>query len=209
MDNNNPQVYTTGQGKISNKPWFKTWRIIYPILALVVLVELVWGAKQLLAPLPQPPKKETQKLVLTKGARIQLVSSKIEAKTGELIPVTVKISTGGYTIIGTDLVMRFDPSVLEASANSFVRGNIYNEFPQINIDSKNGVIRISGIAANITGGFNGGGNLGVINFKAKKTGTAKLIIDFKKGVTSDSNMIRAQASEDILASVSNLSLTIK
>lgn len=209
MINNNPQVITTGEKVKPNKKWFQTWRIIYPILGIVVLVELVLGAKTLLTPLPQMPKSQGQKLLPSKGAEIRLSSSKASYKIGEKVPVTVHVSTGGYTTIGTDLVLRFNPEILEVSTPSFIRGKIYAEYPQANIDNKNGIIRVSGMATNINAGFNGVGELGVINFKSKAAGKASVVIDFKKGVTADSNILRTKTSEDVLRSVTNLNITVQ
>lgn len=210
MDND-LKTYTTAETVKSNKKWFLTWRIIYPILGIVIIIESYIYFKPLLSPLPKPSvvKNQSQKLILSKGGEIQLFSSKVNFQVGDKVPVTIKISTGGYTTIGADLVLRFNPKILNAQSTDFIRGKIYNEYPLIDVNSKDGVVRISGVATNVNQGFNGIGQLGTINFKAKQPGKASIIVDFSKGKTSDSNIMRAKTSEDILGSVTNLNLTIK
>lgn len=206
---NNPKVYTTGEVVKPNKKWYQTWRIIYPILGVVVLVQLILGVKTLLTPLPQVSKNQAQKLLPSKGAEIILNSSQSNFKVGEKVTVTIEVSTGGYTTIGTDLVLRFNPKAMETSSADFIRGKIYSEYPLISVDNKDGVVRVSGVATNADQGFNGIGELGVINFKTQAAGQANIIVDFKKGSITDSNIIRSKTSEDVLGSVTNLNLTIK
>lgn len=208
MINNNPQVITTGEKNKPNKKWFQTWRIIYPILGIVVIVELIWGLKTLLTPLPKSP-AQVQKVSPISGAQIFLLSSKTTYKIGDQIPVTVKISTGGHTTSGTDLILTFDPKVLEVSPTAFNRGKIYNDYPLVSSDSKAGIVRISGVVSTAKGAFGGIGELGVINFKAKASGETALTVDFKRGQTNDSNVISIKTNEDILEKVSNLSILIK
>lgn len=208
MDNK-PTILTTGEIVKQSKKWYQTWRIIYPILGIVVVVELILGLKTLLDPLPQISKHQAQNLLPTKGGEITLNSSQANFKVGEKVTVTINVSTGGYTIIGTDLVLRFNPKAMETSSADFIRGKIYSEYPLISVDNKDGVVRVSAVATNADQGFNGIGELGVINFKTKAAGQVNIIVDFKKGSTTDSNIIRTKTSEDVLGSVTNLNLTIK
>lgn len=203
---NKPTVYTTGESVKPNKKWYQTWRIIYPILGVVVIVELILGLKTLLAPLP---KSQVQKIQPISEAKILLMSPKLIYKVGDAVPINVRVSTGGHTTSGTDLLLHFDPKFLEATAGAFTSGKIYSDYPLINVDGKNGVINISGIASLGKGSFIGGGDLGVISFKAKTAGKTPVTVDFKKGVTTDSNVIDAQTNEDILGQVTNLNIIIK
>ena len=204
MDNG-VKTYTTQEAIKSNKKWFLTWKIIYPILGVVVILELFLGIKALLAPVPKP--KPIQQVQPIADAKIVLATVKKNLKVGDDFPVRVNVFTGGHATSGTDVILRFNPKVLEAT--SFTKGKIYNDYPLINMDNKAGLIRVSGIAPAGKKGFAGGGDLGIVNFKAKQPGQAGVIIDFKKGATYDSNVMRIVDSRDILGSVTNLNLTIK
>lgn len=205
MDNNNPTIYTTPSVPTSNKRWFQTWKIIYPILGIMILVELVFGLKTLFSPLP---KSQIQKLQPIAGARIVLSSSKNSYKVGEVVPVIIRIVTRGHETSGTDFVLHFNPKILEASASSFTQGKIYNDYPLISIDTKTGLARISGIASSAKQAFNGVGELGTIRFTAKAKGSVNLIVDFRKGLTNESNVFDVNDSLDILQGSNNLKLTI-
>lgn len=204
MDND-LKTYTTAEAVKSNKKWFLTWKIIYPVLGIVVIVELALGVKTLLAPLPKP--KPIQQVQPVADGRIILAGAKKSFNVGSNIPVRVNVFTGGHTTSGSDVIMRFNPKALEAV--SFTKGKIYNDYPLINMDNKAGLIRVSGIAPAGKKGFAGGGDLGIVNFKAKQAGQTSVTVDFKKGATYDSNVMGIVDSQDILGSVTNLNLTIK
>lgn len=206
MNDQKPSVYTTGEPVKASKKWYQTWRIIYLILGIVVIVELIWGFKTLVAPLS---KSQVQKLQSITGAKILLISPTTNFKVGDRIPVEINVFTGGHNASGVDLVLHYDPKFLGITPANFNRGNIYNDYPLVDVDDKNGVIRISGIASTSKSGFNGAGDLGVMNFTAKVTGKTAVTVDFKKGVTTDSNVVDAQTNEDILGQVTNLNITIK
>lgn len=209
MEDQQPKVYTPPNTEVKpGNQWFKSWRIIYPILGLVLIVEIIWGFKTLLTPLPKPL---AQKLQPIKGAAILLIthSNKTIYKVGETIPVVVRVSTGGHATSGTDLILHFNPKILEASQTAFVKGEIYTDFPLINVDGKLGIIKVSGAAPTLKKGFNGGGDLGVINFKAKATGTTTLTIDFKKGQTNESNVMEVTESKNVLEKVESLQITVQ
>ena len=114
---NSLKVYTTSESVKANKKWFQTWRIIYPVFGIVVAVELILGAKTLLAPLPKPTKVNLQPIG---GAYINMFSDKTVVKPGDTISVKIKVSTSGNLTSGTDLVLRFDPKVLTTSQTAFI-----------------------------------------------------------------------------------------
>lgn len=180
-------------------------KIIYLILGVVILVEVFFGLKVLTRSTPPPPAK----LQPLSGAEIILVSPKKEYKVGDNIPVSVRVSTGGHPSDGTDLILRYDPTLVEATISALRRGRIYPEYPVTEVDSKSGVIRMSGIASTSVGGFNGVGVFATLNLKAKQAGKTTLMVDFKKGETTDTNVVEAKTATDLLEEVSDLELTIK
>lgn len=204
---NSPTVYTTERSVKPNKKWYQTWRIIYPILGAVVIVELILGLKTLLTPLPQPKQQKVQPI---SAARILLLSQKNNYKVGEIVPVTARVFTAGNFTVGTDLILQYDPKLLDASSSAFTKGSIYTDYPMVKIDNETGVVIVSGVSSIANkGGYNGMGELGIVNFKAKAVGQTTLTVDFKPGSTDDSNVIESTSSRDILGSVYNLKLTIQ
>lgn len=142
-------------------------------------------------------------------AAIILSSAKSQYNVGEAVPVNVEVSTGGRSTEGVDLVLNFDPKILEATAGAVTKGAIYPEYPQVRVDNKAGSIQISGISGLSGRQFMGRGKFATINFKAKAAGQASLTVSFSLGKTDDSNIVEALSGNDILESVSDLTLTVK
>lgn len=147
------------------------------------------------------------------GGELSLTSNTTDYKVGDTVPVTVKVDTAGFPTLGTDVVIKYDPNLLElGSKASLVSGNAYPEYPASNFDQKNGIIVISGISALNGKEFSGLADFVTINFKAKAAGTANINFDFTPGGTADSNIIKLgvenDPSVDILSKVSNLSVNI-
>lgn len=148
------------------------------------------------------------------GGELSLTSEKTDYKVGDTVPVTVKVYTGGFPTLGTDVVVKYDPNILElGSATSLVSGDAYPEYPSKNFDQKTGMVTISGISALNGKEFSGLADFATINFKAKATGTANISFDFAPGGTADSNIIKLGVenapSVDILSKVSDLRVNIK
>ncbi len=206
MDNQQPTAYYTSEtGFKSKKPWFFSRKVLYLILAVVFAAEVILGIKNLIAPLP---KSQYQKLQPISGAQISLLAPG-NFKVKEAIPVVVRLSTGGQTVNGTDLVLKYDSRLLEASPGAFLKGKIYQDYPLISVDPKAGVIKVSGVFSVGQNGFNGVNTFGVVVFKAKAVGEANVTVDFKKGTTDKSTVIESSTNQNILEQVSDLKITIK
>lgn len=206
MDN---QIFMNKQGDFL-KPK-KTPFILRPILIIfgvVIFLEILLGIKSLLTPIKVVPKK-TEVLILS-GGTVTLSSSKTNYKIGEAVPVVIKISTGNHLTAGTDLVLKYDPLKLEASASSFIKGQTtYGEFPAININPTAGQVRVSGVAAVEKVGFNGNGDFGTLQFRAKQAGPTEVSLDFKPNLTNDSNMVEVGTNKDILENVNSVKINIQ
>lgn len=182
--------------------WLFSAKVIFLAIGLVVLLELFFGIKMLTKPTIRIGKAEN----LTVG-KIVLSSSNQSYKVGENVSIDIRISTGGHTTDGTDLVLKYDPNFLEATGNNiFDIGDVYSQYPNVNIDPKNGLIRISGVSDDE--GFNGTGDFATLNLKAKKDGSTNLSVDYTPSSTSDSNIIETNTTKDILGQVFDLDLNI-
>lgn len=179
-------------------------KLIFVVLGAVIVVEVILGLKFLMTPLPKVATLEQ-----VSGGKIVLISDKTSYAVGETIPVTIRVSTGGFTTDGTDLILNFDPQLLEVESNSvFKKGSVYAEYPVVSVDSRAGSVRISGITSVGSSGFNGTGEFATLTFKAKATGKASLIAEFKPGLTTDSNIIQTKVADDVLSAVYNLDLAV-
>lgn len=206
MDNQDPKViYTPEALKPLKKRWFKAKLIFLPLLA-VIAIEIVFGMKTLLTPVPVT---KAHPLAPVGRAKLSIIVPQLSYKVGDTIPVELRLTTEGYTSAGTDLILNYDPKLLEASAGAFVQGPIYTDYPFINIDTKSGVINASGVASVSQKGFKGKGVFGTVNFKAKANGKTTLTIDFKANSINKTNVIDAGTTQNILDQVSPLELEIK
>lgn len=182
-------------------------KIIFAILGIVILIEVVYAARVLSTPVsPAPPviKKET---VVSPG-KIYLNTAKKSFTLNETIPVSVMIDSGGHSLDGADLIIRFDPKALEATPGSLIAGSIFDEYPLLSVDAKAGIISASGVSS-LRPGFKDVGQFIIVGFKAKVKGNTSLTIDFTKDSTSDSNLVEKGTSKDILESVDNLDIDIQ
>lgn len=182
-------------------------KIIFIILGVVILIEIIIGLKTLLSPVPTP-KKPVVNVSVSQG-QILLSSPKQIFLVGEIVPVNIRVSTGGHPIQGVDLVVKYDPSKLTASSSGFIKGEAYDDYPVANIDVDKGILRMSGIVSVGKPGFIGNGNFGTINFKAKSVGSSDISLIFSPGSTNDSNMIEVGSSKDVLGQVSDVKINIQ
>lgn len=191
------------------KNLFFSPKIIFAILGIVVLIEVIYAARVLTSPTPPPPPTGGSKTSTQPSAgKISLITPKTNYQVAEEVPVSVMIDTGSHTIDGVDLIVRFDPKILEATSGGLIKGTIMSEYPLMSLDAQAGLIAISGISS-LGNSFSGTGQFATLNLRAKAPGTTSLTIDFNKGSTTDSNLVVTATSEDILGSVSNVNLEIR
>lgn len=208
MDNLN--VYTNNQvnNQSGNRPGFSP-KIIFIILGVVILIEVVFAVKALTAPFPtpsSPPQSAVAKQ--PSDARISLTSTRLNYAVGEIIKVVVAVNTGGRLIDGVDLIVRFNPQVLEIAPGGLSKGKIFSEYPLLSQDDKTGLISISGVSG-VKESFTGQGEFAILTLKAKLPGRTTLAIDFQKGTTTTSNLVESATSKNILGNVDNLELNIQ
>ncbi|OGE65082.1 hypothetical protein A3I48_02410 [Candidatus Daviesbacteria bacterium RIFCSPLOWO2_02_FULL_36_7] len=211
MDNlnvyvNNQTNNQTGPQKI--KSFFTVPKIIFAVLGIVILVEVIIVIRSLISPASSLPQVSNQAGVVSTTAKISLNTAKTSLRAGEGVSVAVAVDTGEKAVSGADLIVRFDPKVLEASGTAIIKGKIFDEYPLVSVDAKNGLISISGVSS-LNKSFKGSGQFALINFKAKTPGKTSLTIDFKKGSTTASNLVDVSTSQNILDTVDNLELEIQ
>lgn len=181
-------------------------KIIFVILAVVVLVEVIFAVKTLSQ--PTPAQRVAKAKAVTKS-QISIVSVKKEYKVGDLVPVSILVETGSHKTIGTDVILHYDSNLLEATSSSVIKkGTIYQDFPALGLDPKTSIVTVSGIntADRV---FQGLGLLATINFIARAPGLASVTVDFTPNSTTDTNVVDSISGKDILEQVENLNLTIR
>lgn len=203
-------MYTNSQinNQSGNRPGFGP-KIIFIILGIVILIEVVYAVKTLTAPSPTPPSPSQPAVVKQPlSPRISLTSSKLNYAVGETIPVIVMVNTGGKSVDGVDLIIRFNPQVLEVAPGGLSKGKIFSEYLLLSQDDKTGLISISGVSG-VKESFIGQGEFALLTLKAKLPGKTTLAVDFQKGTTTASNLVESATSKNILESVDNLELNIQ
>lgn len=181
-------------------------KLIFLILGVVIVAEAFYVV-QALRETPPPPQRLNPRPV--GDAQLVAVGNKKEYGVGETIAVQIRVDTGGHPTNGTDVILKYDPTALEATGSAVSIGKIYDDYPVADFDNKDGIIKISGISNVQSKGFNGVGILANLNLSAKKAGTAALSFDFKNGATIDSNVIDQKTAEDLLGKVTNLEVNIR
>lgn len=200
--------FNSGQNKTGKvRSFFSVPKIIFIVLGLIILIEIIYAVKVLTSP-SEITEPQTSTEVISSPGKISLSAPKSAFLVNEVIPLYVDIDSGSRMLDGADVIIKFDPKVLEATSGALQKGEIFDEYPLLSADMKNGLISVSGVNSK-SGGFKGAGQFLIVNFKAKAKGETSLTVDFAKDVTSDSNLVEAATSKDILESVDNLSLQIQ
>lgn len=183
---------------------------IFGILILIIVVELALGVRAVMRGNSQNSVIASSNILPLSDGKILLLPSKKEFRVGEIVPISVKVVTGGQNTDSTDLVLKYDPQVLEASGSSFIRlGKIYKDYPVADYDRTQGLVKISGTTPPDGSGFSGIGNLATLYFTARKAGPATVTIDYENGSTADSNIVLASSTHDILSEVMDADIMIK
>ncbi len=181
-------------------------RILFLILVIVVAVELVLAGRKLLSPVPKADKNTIKEI---QGGEIRLSSDKYSYAVGEKFFLKVNLFTGGTISGGADVILAYDPSKLTALKSDLVAGTIYEEYPLLEVDQSQGLIKVSGISGPKGTGFIGSGVLATVGFSAKAAGAVPITVEFKPNQTNDSNITSAKDNQDILKQVYSMEVTIR
>src|SRR3989338_3885853 len=186
-------------------------KFIFTVLGIVIAVEAIIGIASLVKSKTNPvvsniePVSESAPVIIGNGS-FNLSSTSEKYKVGDKILVLADISTGGNGILGADLILHFDPTVLTLTKDSIIPGKLFSVYPLIDTDLKTGIIRVSGVSEG-QNGFNGTGDFASITFTAKLKGSTTISVTYKDGDTIDSNLV-AISGVYVLKKVTNLNLEI-
>lgn len=207
-----------GKTGLGNKNDLAGWikknivKIIIALLVIGVAVELVFGGVTLFSPAVLPGNLNilAPRINGLTDASISLIPDKVSYKSGDLVAVKAKLFTGGYTTDSTDLVVKYDSAFLAPEEDTFfaLAGNLYSEYPAMQIDRQQGMIGISGITVPGKDSFSGAGIFVTLYFTALKDGQTKVSVNFEKGATADSNVVLSGSTKDILGIVEDADILI-
>jgi len=185
-----------------NKTFNNKKALVFVAISFVVVIELVWGSSYL-KNVPQP----TTITQAATGALLSFSPAQKVIKVGEEFDVELLLDTKGIKTSGTDVIVSYDPTVVEILD---VRpGLLYQKNPLNEVAVARGKIGFSAVTEPPKT-FSGKGTLAYLKFKALRTGTATLEIEFTKGVTTDSNVVQAQSNgKDILDKTINAYYSVK
>lgn len=116
----------------------------------------------------------------------------------ETVDVTVDLDTGGASVVGTDVVVTFDPARVQIDNVSL--GTDFDTFPALSTDNVQGSVVFSGVM-NPETSFSGTSTLATLTVSPVVPGAATLRFDYTNGSSTDSNVIDATSGADILGSV--------
>lgn len=182
-------------------------KIIFLILGMIIIGEIGFAVWVLTRPVTKVSSTPLPKIEESAG-RLILTAEKKIYKVNDVIKVTIG-QAGSKSVRGTDIVIKYDPKVLEATSGAFEKGTSYKEYSNLLVDSRLGTIQISGFTAVNERAVSGTGVFGTLNFKAKQVLKTQLTLDFTPGLTTDSNIVDAKSNQDILEKGFNLDLEIQ
>lgn len=135
---------------------------------------------------------------------------------GQTVAVPVVLSTGGDATSGVDLVLTYDPELVEivdgdtATAGTQIAASKLFELVQMNaIDTARGEIRFSagqqpmGQPVTVNNQV-----IATITLKGKQSGTTTIELDHTAGALSDTNVIKANDGRDLLNAVQFGTVTV-
>lgn len=139
---------------------------------------------------------------------ISLSPAIVTVKADQTSTLTIDYYTGSKTIQGLDLVLQYDPTIIQFDSNFFQPGSVFTQYPITQV-SPPGTLRVSAVATVAQIGFNGSGQLGTLQFKALKAGQTKVQIVFKPSATTESNLVELSSGQEILQTVRDSSIVVQ
>ncbi len=204
-----PQVYKSATPLPVQAPWKKKMPMIFLLILVIIIAGEAWWGFQTIYGQKAVLNSDTEQITNLSEAQIVALPSKSTYQIGEMVPLTIKVVTGGKSTDSTDIVLKYDSPFLETSGSGFVEiGRIYPDYPVANFDNTKGIAQVSGASLSSESGFSGIGTFAVINFKAKAAGKTVIQVEHQPGSTSDSNIVLSGTAKDILSQVTNANIFI-
>ncbi len=140
------------------------------------------------------------------SALLSLSPAQETVSVGEIIEVTILLSTGEAEVDGAEAVLKYNPKML--GLFSVEKGTLFEEYFPEKIDREEGKIALAGVTFSPQ---EKNGVLGKLVFRALEEGTTTVFFDFTPGATrGDSNVaLTGAGGVDILKEVGNAQYVIE
>jgi hypothetical protein len=152
------------------------------------------------------------------GAQLALASERNVRKVGEMFEVDIVLAIHEQEVVGTDIQLSYNPSVLKVEMVQSKGGtpeqkylqtehSIFKNFIGYESNEREGRISFAAMA-NPGEKMSSGGEVATIKFKTVGKGRAELKFIYEPKVTTDTN-VAADNGTDVLNGVDNLRLTVE
>ena len=192
-------------------------RIIIGMLIGLVVIQIAGAAIYFFLLQNRPSQDETtfvanselNQVSNTSPAALTLVTDAQTVKRNETFAVSVQIDTKGRPIEGVDVSLKYDAQFLEpvlVNKLPFVPSRLFSDIPFNAYNQDLGTATMSAITP-LNQNYSGSGVIGVITFKAKKSGTATIALQAEPESTVDSNIV--SEGKEILGETKNVQIVIE
>lgn len=129
-------------------------------------------------------------------------------KVGQPISAIVSFSAKGKRIVGTDVILHFDPAFLVPDKKLKLL-DFFTRYPRQEVDLVKGTIKVTGFQAKNDQPLTTPNVLFIATFQVKKTGATRLWFDFVPGKTNLTTLVEKGTSKNILGIVKDAAITIE
>jgi hypothetical protein len=136
-------------------------------------------------------------------AHLWLLPTQIKLKQGEEAEVKVFLVSKINEVGGIDLVLKYNPELIEIIDNTIRPGLIFNYYRDRFIDNRKGIIRLSS-----SGKFKGEGTFAAFAIKGKKVGVGKIEIVSPQFSVDSTVIWDKEEKTNLLGNTYNLSLEV-
>jgi len=136
-------------------------------------------------------------------AQLWLLPTQVKLKQGEETEVKVFLVSRVKDVGGVDLVLKYNPILLEVVGNTIEPGIIFNYYRDRLVDNRKGIIRLSS-----SGNFKGEGTFATFNIKGKEIGNGKIEIVSSETSADSAVVWDSEEKGNILGNIYNLSFEV-
>lgn len=190
--------------------------VVYGLLVILILAALFvrfWQGKTAKIPFTtQTPAAKVNQVLPTAVksplvGKISLQTNSLSMKTGEAGEMSVMFEAPGRKLDGIDIVLRFDPRIINVTG--FSEGKYFKLYPRKDINNQLGVVYVTALDPTTSSVLDPRKTaLGIIHFKAKEPGASGVNFDFISGTTGKSALTEQGTSQNILGSASGVTIKV-
>ena len=136
-------------------------------------------------------------------AQMWLWPAQVEVNQGEIQTVEVILKTNQRQSGGVDLVLAYDPQMIEIAGNTIQPGIIFNYYRDRLVDNRRGIIRLVS-----QGGFDGQGSFAGFQIQGLRPGKSQIEIVNSPKILDSTVVWDQTGTANILGRSDNLNITI-